>query len=110
MFDKRRARLDIEKRNLLREKAFLPSIPVEEELLRYEKVDAQKEWYDFYSSPLCDRVRSKRLARIRRKIGNPTWKPTGMLSGGGWAFENAVTRTMKRIWRMRQNKRVVEET
>ena len=107
MFDREVAIAEIQNRNQLRKHALLPHIPVEKELIRYEKAAAQKEWYDFYSSPLCDRVQSKRLARIRRKIGDPTWKPFGLLSGGGWAFENAVSRTMKRIWRMRQNKRVV---
>ena len=57
MFDKIRARQEIEQRNRLRAEAHLPLVSVAEELVRYEKTAAQKEYRDFLSSPLRERVR-----------------------------------------------------
>jgi hypothetical protein len=72
-------------------------VAVEEELRRYEKVAAQKEYDDFISSPLRIRVREKFLNTVRRKRNQPKWRPYGMLSGGGMWFELRVTNRMRRI-------------
>ena len=102
MFDKRSARRELEKRNRLRAKAKLPLVSVEEELPRYEEAAIQKERDDFvHRSPLRQRVSDKLLNRIRRRLKNPEWRPTGMLSGGGYAFYVAVNNRMRRIWRCR---------
>ena len=36
---------------------------------------------------------------IRKEIGNPTWVPRGVLSGGGWAYGSQVRERMLQIWR-----------
>ncbi len=103
LFDKRAAHRKIEKRNRLRAKAKLALVSVEGELRRYEEAAIQKERDDFvHRSPLRQRVSDKLLNRIRRRLNNPEWRPTGMLSGGGYAFFVAVNNRMRRIWRWRQ--------
>jgi hypothetical protein len=102
MSDKSRARREIEKRNRLRAKAKLPLVSVEEELRRCEEAAIQKERDDFvHRSPLRQRVSDKLLNRIRCRLKNPEWSPTGVLSGGGYAFHVAVNNRMRRIWRWR---------
>lgn len=102
MFDKRAARREIEKRNRLRAKAKFPLVSVEEELRRYEEAAIQKERDDFvHSSPLRQRVSDKLLNRIRHRLKNPEWRPSGVLSGGGYAFYVAVNNRLRRIWRWR---------
>jgi hypothetical protein len=102
MFDKRAARREIEKRNRLRAKAKLPLVSVEEERRRNEEAAIQKERDDFvHRSPLRQRVSDKLLNRIRRRLKNPEWRPSGVLSGGGYAFYVAVNNRLRRIWRWR---------
>ncbi len=105
MFDKIKARQEIEQRNRLRAEAHLPLVSVAEELVRYEKTAAQKEYRDFLSSPLRERVSQKFLDAVRRKRNDPEWRPFGMLSGGGLWFELRVSNRMRRIWRRRDAKR-----
>jgi hypothetical protein len=102
LFDKREARHEIEKRNRLRAKAKLPLVSVEEERRRNEEAAIQKERDDFvHHSPLRQRVSDKLLNHIRRRLKNPEWRPTGMLSGGGYAFYVAVNNRMRQLWRWR---------
>lgn len=102
MFDKIKACQEIEQRNRLRAEANLPLVSVAEELVRYEKVAAQKEYRDFLSSPLRERVREKLLNRIRRRSKNPDWRPTSFMSA--YAFNVTVGNRMRRIWRWRTEK------
>ncbi len=102
MSDKRSARRELEKRNRLRAKAKSPLCSMEEELRRCEEAAIQKKRDDFvHRSPLRQRVSDKLLNRIRRRLKNPEWRPTGVLSGGGYAFYVAVDNRMRRIWRCR---------
>jgi hypothetical protein len=43
-------------------------------------------------------VREKELARTRRKIGDPNWNPTGVLSGGGMIFSYKVDERLRRLY------------
>jgi hypothetical protein len=100
VFDAAIARDDIRRRNQLRTDARLPALDVETELMRLERVDRENRYWNWcQSSPLRERVRGKMLARVRRRIKNPEWVPTGFLSGGGYAFSTAVNRQMARLWR-----------
>jgi hypothetical protein len=102
MFDKAIARREIEERNCLRVEANLSPVSVEKELRRCEEAAIQKERDDFaHRSPLRQRVIDKLLNRIRRRLKNPEWRRTGMLSGGGYAFYVVVNNRMRRIWRWR---------
>ena len=97
IFDKISTGREIDDRNLLRAGAKLPPVSVEEELSRMEL------FYAFlHDSPIRKRVEQKLLNRIRRRLKNPDWRPTGVLSGGGYAFYVAVNNRMRRIWRCRQ--------
>jgi hypothetical protein len=37
------------------------------------------------------------LQRRRRRLNNPNWKPTGVLSGGGWAFHTVLVKHMHKL-------------
>ncbi len=50
------------------------------------EVDLEAQWRAVYR------------ARVARN--DPTWRPTGMLSGGGWAYERYGTAVTKRYFRM----------
>jgi hypothetical protein len=100
MFDQETARREVRERNRVRAEAHLPLLPVEVEVRRLEKVASQKARDDFVlHSPLRERVEAKLLARERRRRGDPTWVPTGVLSGGGLAFSVQVHEVMLRFWR-----------
>jgi hypothetical protein len=102
MFDEWEARRVIRQYNLLRVRANLPPIAVQEEIdqMREAILRAKKEYDDFiHKSQVRERVEEKLLNRIRRNRNDPNWRPFGMLSGGGLGFELDVTRRMERIWR-----------
>jgi hypothetical protein len=102
MFDHVAATRDIERRNRLRVEAHLPTLPVEDELLRIERVHRQQEVDDFvYGSPLRAFVQERLLQRHRVRRGDANWTPQGFLSGGGFAFNHAVSKRMLRLWRSR---------
>jgi hypothetical protein len=102
MFDPKAATRDIERRNRLRVEAHLPTLPVTEELVRMERVHRQQEIDDFvYGSPLRAVVQERLLNRHRVRRGDLNWRPTGFLSGGGFAFDQTVSKRMLRLWRWR---------
>jgi hypothetical protein len=103
-FDEWATRRVIRHYNLLRLQAGLSPIAMEEEIerIRVAKSKAKIEFLDFvYHSPLQQRVREKLLNRIRHRLKNPEWRPSGVLSGGGYAFYVAVNNRLRRIWRWR---------
>jgi hypothetical protein len=105
-FDEWAARRVIRHYNLLRLKAGLSPIAMEEEIerIRVAKSKAKIEFLDFvYHSPLQQRVREKLLNRMRRRRNDPNWRPFGMLSGGGMAFELGVVRQMEKLWSRQQS-------
>jgi len=104
-FDEWATRRVIRHYNLLRLKAGLSPIAMEEEIerIRVAKSKAKIEFLDFvYHSPLQQRVREKLLNRMRRRRNDPNWRPFGMLSGGGLAFELDVVRQMEKLWSRQQ--------
>jgi hypothetical protein len=102
MFDIHQRRHDIEGRNRIRVEAKLPMVSVAAGLRHLYKVHQQSEFEQFFrSSPLRQRVEQKLLNREGRLRGEPDWRPTGMLSGGGWAFFARTRKIMLRIWRIR---------
>jgi hypothetical protein len=106
-FDEWATRQVIRQYNLLRLKAGLSPIAMEEEIerIRVAKSKAKIEFLDFvYRSPLQQRVREKLLRRMRRRRNDPNWRPFGMLSGGGMAFELDVVRQMEKLWGRQQRR------
>jgi hypothetical protein len=104
-FDEWATRRVIRHYNLLRLKAGLSPIAMEEEIagIRVAKSKVKIEFLDFvYHSPLQQRVREKLLNRMRRRRNDPNWRPFGMLSGGGMAFELGLTRQMEKLWSRQQ--------
>jgi hypothetical protein len=104
-FDEWTTRRVIRQYNFLRLKAGLCPIAMEEEIdrIRVAKSKAKIEFIDFvHHSPLRQRVSEKLLTRMRRRRNDPNWRPFGMLSGGGMAFEMAVTRQMEKLWSRQQ--------
>jgi hypothetical protein len=100
MFDREAANRDIEARNRLRAESHLPTLSVTEELARMEQVHRQREIDDFvYGSPLRAVVQERLLQRHRVRRGDANWTPQGFLSGGGFAFNHAVSKRMLRLWR-----------
>jgi hypothetical protein len=49
------------------------------------------------NSPLRGRVEQKLLQRVRRRRNDPTWTPTGFLSGGGWTFHISLMNQIRRL-------------
>jgi hypothetical protein len=92
------AKRQIEQRNQLRQEAGLPPVSVSAELRKLYQHQRHAEFEQFfYTSPLRKRVEHKLLSRLRRRFNDPTWVPTGVLSGG-WAFHAEVRKIMRRIW------------
>jgi hypothetical protein len=109
MFDIHQRRHDIEGRNRIRVEAKLPMVSVAAELRHLYKVHQQSEFEQFFqSSPIRQRVEQKLLNRIRRLQNDPRWMPTGVLSGGGFAFYARARKVMKRVWRMQRQERMRE--
>ena len=88
---------EIETRNKFRREYGLPPVDVQQELERARQVREREKFEQWMQSPLRYRVEQKLLLRIRRQRSNPTWTPTGMLSGGGWAFHAALVKQMRRL-------------
>jgi hypothetical protein len=84
-------------RNRLRTQFGLPPVELERELDRIHHFRERQEFDRWMKSPLRYRVEQKLLQRLRRRLGNPRWTPTGVLSGGGWAFHVALVRQMRRL-------------
>jgi hypothetical protein len=104
-FDEWATRQVIRQYNLVRLKAGLSPIAMEEEIerIRVAKSKAKIEFlYFVYHSPLRQRVSEKLLNRMRRRRNDPNWRPFGMLSGGGMAFELDLTRQMEKLWSRQQ--------
>jgi hypothetical protein len=110
MFDIHQARHEIEERNRIRIEAKLPLLSVVAELRRLYEVQRKKDYEQrggefeqfLQTSPVRKRLEQNLLDRGRRLRGDPDWKPTGMLSGGGWAFYIRTRKIMRRIWRMQR--------
>src|SRR5262249_25272025 len=93
---------DIERRNDIRRGAFLPLLEVEKEFRRLKDIQENSEFqkrFREFSEPLRPRVREKELARVRRKMNDPNWIPTGMLSGGGLPFSNSVEKRLRKLYK-----------
>jgi hypothetical protein len=104
MFNIVKASEEIEQRNRLRTEMYLPPLSMAHELRKAYNAERQAEFEAFFStSPLRKRVEAKLLARIRRQRHEPEWKPTGMLSGGGFAFSLYTRKLMRRIRRIRRH-------
>ncbi len=88
---------EITKRNLLRQESGLPLLSIPKELRRIKTAEASATFAKFCDS-FREPVKGKVLARIRRQLGQPDWKPQGMLSGGGMAFESEVSRNLARVY------------
>jgi hypothetical protein len=99
MFDEKRAIAEIEERNLLRGEAQLPPLSLNDEIRRLRRAHHKKQFENFSMGPMGEIVESRLLAKMRRKLGDPQWRPTGFLSGGGLAFNIRVGKVMKRLYR-----------
>ena len=62
------------------------------------KEAADAERFRKFSDAHCNRVQDKMLARAGRRVGDPNWKPTGMLSGGGMLFGGQVDRQLRKLY------------
>ena len=88
---------EVESRNRLRKEAGLPPVELQQELDRIDQARERRSFEQLMQSPLRHRVEQKLLLRLRRRLNNPTWTPTGVLSGGGWAFQVALVKHMRRL-------------
>jgi hypothetical protein len=105
MLDMEKARLEVEERNRIRAEAKLPPLLEAAELRHLYEAQCEREFEQFFrTSPLRKRIEAKLLNRQRRLRGEPEWKPTGILSDGGWAFHAWTRKVMRRIWRMRNRR------
>jgi hypothetical protein len=90
-------RADVASRNRLRKQSGLPPVELQQELDRIDQVQRDRAFERWMQSPLRYRVEQKLLQRLRRRRENPNWRPTGILSGGGWAFHVALVRQIKKL-------------
>jgi hypothetical protein len=93
--------VEVEDRNRLRQAAGLPLLSVAKEARRiYEARKEAKRKADFEcfvsTSPLRAAIEDELLAEERAARNNLNWKPTGILSGGGWAFNLAVRKRLRK--------------
>jgi hypothetical protein len=92
---------EVEERNRLRRDARLPLLSVAKEVRRiYQAKQAAKQKADFersvQTSPLRAEIEDEILAQERWVRGDPNWKPTGVLSGGGMLFHLAVRNRLRK--------------
>lgn len=90
-------RASVDSRKRIRMSSGLPLLDPERELHRAHIVQENRMFELLMKSPLRYRVEQKLLMRVRRQIKNPTWKPTGNLSGGGLAFHSLLIQQMQRL-------------
>jgi hypothetical protein len=88
---------ETETRNLIRRQAGLPLVEPSRELERIRQVREEAAFERWMQLPLRYRVEQKLLQRMRRRMNNPSWTPTGMLSGGGWAFHAMLVKQMRKL-------------
>jgi hypothetical protein len=87
----------VESRNRLRKQFGLPPVELQHELDRVHRVREIRAFEQWMKSPLRYRVEQKLLMRVRRQRKSPTWTPTGVLSGGGWAFHVVLVKQMRKL-------------
>jgi hypothetical protein len=97
-FDPERVQAETERRNALRSDARLPRLSSAGELDEARRKHERAEFERLMRSPLRARVEEKMLARVRRRRNDPSYVPTGMLSGGGLVFYAAVRGQMRRLF------------
>jgi len=85
----------IEQRNILRKESDLPLLSIPKELRRLMTVETA-ERYENFSAAFRNRVRQKKLLQIRRRKGDPEWRPVGMIEGIG--FEAEVSTALKKLY------------
>jgi hypothetical protein len=90
-------RAAVESRNILRRQSGLPPVELRQELDRIRHVRDCGVFQELMQSPLRYRVEQKMLLRHRRRLNKPDWKPTGVLSGGGWAFYATLAKHMQKL-------------
>ncbi len=86
---------EITARNNLRTEFGLPLLSIPKELRRIKTGEAYARFATF-SQIFRKRVQEKMLARIRRRIGDPDWKPNGMMAGMGFEYE--VSREVRKVY------------
>lgn len=87
----------VESRNQLRAQSGLPLVEPQQELDRIRQVRERWTFDQWMQSRLRYRVERKLLQRIRQRLTDPTWKPTGRLSGGGWPFHAILVKQMRKL-------------
>lgn len=90
---------DIEDRNKFRSEVGLPLYSVKDEADKICQAESWKEfreWAEKY--PDRAKVMGDVLQEAREARGDPSWVPTGALSGGGWAYRNRVREKLRQIW------------
>ena len=90
-------RAAVASRNTLRRQSGLPPVELQQELDRIHHVRDYRAFEQLMQSPLRYRVEQKMLQRRRRRLNNPNWQPTGVLSGGGWAFHTVLVKHMQKL-------------
>ena len=88
---------EIRSRNELRTQFGLPPVELDRELDSIQQFRERQDFERWIHSPLRYRVQQKLLQRIRRRLKQPDWQPTGFLSGGGFAFHVELVKQMKRL-------------
>jgi hypothetical protein len=88
---------EIDERNRLRLEAGLPLLSVASEVRKIYEARRARDFEHFVeTSPLRKQIEDELLAHKRLARRDPEWKPTGMLSGGGWAFYVEVRERLRR--------------
>src|ERR1700686_1455376 len=87
----------VERRNRLREQFGLHLVELQPELDRLHQLRERRALEQWMQSPLRYRVQQKLLLRVRRRSNNPSWQPTGILSGGGWAFHIVLAKQIRKL-------------
>jgi len=90
-------RAAVASRNALRRQSGLPLVELQHEIDRYHDVQHHRAFQQCMRSPLRLRAEQKLLLRMRRRFNDPQWKPTGVLSGGGWAFHAVLVKHMHKL-------------
>ncbi len=89
---------EIAERNRLRREVGMPLLSVAKELRRMKEAAASEQLRKFTDAHRT-RVYDKMLCRVRRRCGDPSWAPTGALSGGGLWFAVHVDEQTRKLYR-----------
>ena len=98
---------EIENRNKARAEAGLPLVSIPKEVEKISEAERYRDYTDWYNAnpTLRAKVGEEVLQTYRKDLHDPTWVPSGWLSGGRAGYSLAVQKRMHQIWEEEKTKK-----